>query len=55
MTEKHTNNRMQEEPYKFGLRYGNQENIKKAEWISKMTKELEGLEESPKTIYSKQH
>ena len=29
MTRKHTNNRMQEKPNSFGLKYGNQENITK--------------------------
>ena len=34
---------------KFGAKYGNQENItEKAEWISNMAKELEGLDEGPK-------
>ena len=38
---------MQEKPNNFGLKYGNQENIK-AEWNCHMTKELEGLGECPK-------
>ena len=41
-------NQMQEKPNNFGLKCGNQENIKKAKWISNITKELEGLEEGPK-------
>ena len=49
MTRKHTNNWMEEKLNDFGLKYGNQKNnIKKAEWINNMTKELEGLEEGPK-------
>ena len=47
MTRKHINNRMQESPNDFGLKYGNQKQSKKAEWINNMTKELEGLEEDP--------
>ena len=39
---------MQEELNNFGVKYGNQENNKKAEWISNMAKELEGPEEGPK-------
>ena len=38
---------MQEKLNNFGLKYGNQKN-KKAEWISNMTEELEGLEIGPK-------
>ena len=38
---------MQEKLNNFGVKYSNQENNKKAEWISNTTKEL-GLEESPK-------
>ena len=42
MTRKHTNNRMQEKPNNFWLKYGNQENMtKKAKWISNMAKDLE--------------
>ena len=52
MTQKHTNNRMQEKPNEFGLKYGNQKEKKKhnekAKWTNNMTKELEGLEEGPK-------
>ena len=57
MARKHTNNRMQEKPNDFGLKYGNQKNKKqnkkqkhneKADWINNMTKELEGFEEGPK-------
>ena len=41
MTQKHTNNRMQEKPKDFGLKYGNQENIrKKAEWIRQHDKKF---------------
>ena len=46
--EKYTN-WMQEKLNNFRVKYGNQENItKKAEWINKMTKELEEIEEGPK-------
>ena len=48
MTRKRTNNRVQKNPKDFGLRYGNQKYNEKAEWINNMTRELEGLEESPK-------
>ena len=48
MTRKCNKNRMQEKPNNFGLKYGNQENIKKVEWISNIAKELEGLEEGLK-------
>ena len=42
-TRKHTNNRMEENPNNFGIKYGNQENIiKKNEWKSNIIKELEG-------------
>ena len=57
MTLKHTNNRMQKKPNDFGLKYGNQKkHNEKADWISNMTKELEGLEEGPKAeIYIDLH
>ena len=48
MTRKHTNNRMQEKPSNFGLKYGNQKHNEKAQWINNITKDLEGLEEGPK-------
>ena len=49
MARRHTNNRMQGKQNNFGAKYGNQDNItKKAEWISNMEKELEGLEKGPK-------
>ena len=48
MTQKHTNNKIQETLNNFGVKHGNQENIKKAECVSNMAKELEGLEEGPK-------
>ena len=49
MTRKYTNNRMQEKPNDFGLKYGNQKkHNEKAKWINNMTKELEGIEEGPK-------
>ena len=39
---------MQKKPKDFGLKYGNQKPNEKAEWINNMTRELKGLEESPK-------
>ena len=48
MTLKYTNNRKQEKPDDFVLKYGNQKHNRKAEWMNNMTKELEGLEEGPK-------
>ena len=48
MTLKNTDNQMQEKLNKFGVKYNNQENNTKAEWISNMAKELEGLEEGLK-------
>ena len=52
MTQKHTNNRMQKKPTDFGLKYGNKKHNEKAEWIKNMTRELEGLEESPNLKYT---
>ena len=48
MTIKHTNNRIQEKPNDFWLKYGNQKHTKKAKWINNITRELEGLEEGSK-------
>ena len=37
----------------FGLKYGHQKHNEKAEWISNMTRDLEELEEGPKSeIYT---
>ena len=50
VTRKHTNNRMQKKPNDFGQKYGNQKKYNEnAEWINNITRELEGLEEAPKT------
>ena len=48
MTDKHTNNQTPEKPNDFGRKYGNRKRNVKAEWINKMTRELEGLEEGLK-------
>ena len=48
MIRKHTNKWMQEKMNNVEVRYDNQENNKKAEWISNVEKELEGLEEGTK-------
>ena len=39
---------MPKKPNDFGLKYGNQKNKEKAEWISSMPRELEGHEEDLK-------
>ena len=39
---------MPKKPNDIGLKYGNQKHNEKAEWISNMTRELEGLEEGSK-------
>ena len=54
MTENHTNNRMQKKHNDFGLKYGNQKQKKKAEWINYMTREL-GLENVRKRKYTSIH
>ena len=43
MARRHTNHQMQGKVNNFGVKYGKQENINKANHISKMGKELEGL------------
>ena len=49
MTQKHTNNREQEKPNDFELKYSNQIiHNEKAELINNMIKELEGHKEDPK-------
>ena len=50
MKRKHPNNRMQNKPNDFGLKYGNhkKKHNEKAEWINNTTRELEGLQEGSK-------
>ena len=41
---------MQKKPNDFGQKYGNQKKLKEnAEWINNILRELDGLQESPKT------
>ena len=50
VTRKHTTNRMQKKPNDFGQKYDNQKkHYENAEWINKITRELDGIEEGPKT------
>ena len=40
---------MQKKPNDFGQKYGNQKHNENSEWINNIARELEVLEEAPKT------